>query len=128
MRVVIDTNLIISGHYKNKQAIKIIDMCIDGKLIAVYSENTKNENVFSLEKFKPSAEYIQKIKIFLSKAVYVQTYTRIDICSDRSDNKFFEAAIDGTAQYIITNDKHILEHDGYYGVRVLRPREFLKLF
>jgi len=127
-KVVIDTNLIIAGRYKpNSASSRIIDMCIEQKLLAVYSGRTKDENIFVLEKVKPPAEYLSKIITFYSKAMYVpKPDTRIDICSDKSDNKYFEAAIAGQAQYIISNDHHLLEHNGYYGIKVMRPGEFLR--
>ncbi|MFH1364450.1 MAG: putative toxin-antitoxin system toxin component, PIN family [Candidatus Aenigmatarchaeota archaeon] len=127
VKVVIDTNLIIAGRYNPKSASnKIIDLCIEQKLIAIYSEKTRNENIHILQKVRPSAEYMQKIGIFFSKAFYIpDPHTRINICSDHSDNKYFETAVDGGAQFIISNDRHLLEHNGYYGIQVLRPREFL---
>ncbi len=130
IRIVLDTNLIIAGRYNPRSASnRIIDLCIDQKILAVYSGRTKDENIFILEKVRPAAEYLNKVIKFYSRAVYVpKPETRIDICSDKSDNKYFEAAVAGQAQYIISNDKHLLEHDGYYGIRVLRPGDFLKIW
>jgi putative PIN family toxin of toxin-antitoxin system len=127
-RVVIDTNLIIAARYKPKSASsRIIDMCLEQKLLAVYSGRTKDENLFILNKVRPSAEYLNKIIKFYSKALYIpKPQTRISICSDRSDNKYFETAVDGQAQYIISNDRHLLEHNGYYGIKVMRPGPFLR--
>lgn len=129
-RVVIDTNLIIAGRYKPKSASnKIIDLCLEQELLAVYSGRTKDENLFILEKVRPPADYLNKIIKFYSKAMYIpKPQTRINICSDKSDNKYFETAVDGQAQYIISNDRHLLEHDGYYGIKVMRPGPFLSRF
>ena len=129
-RVVIDTNLIIAARYKPKSASsRIIKLCLEQKLLAVYSGKTKDENLFILQKVHPSAEYLDKIIKFYSKAMYIpKPSTKITICSDYSDNKYFEAAIDGQAQYIISNDHHLLEHDGYYSIKVMRPSAFLRAF
>jgi putative PIN family toxin of toxin-antitoxin system len=129
-RVVIDTNLIIAGRYKPKSASnKIIDLCIDQKLLAVYSGKTKDENLFILQKVRPPADYLSKIIKFYSKAIYVpKPDIKITICSDYSDNRYFEAAIAGQAKYIISNDHHLLEHDGYYSISVMRPGSFLREF
>ncbi|RLI97547.1 MAG: putative toxin-antitoxin system toxin component, PIN family [Candidatus Aenigmatarchaeota archaeon] len=127
-RVVIDTNLIIAGRYKPGSASnRIIDMCIDRKLIAVYSGKTKDENLFILQKVSPPKDYIDKILRFYSRSIYIPNPDiRISICSDYSDNRYFEAAIAGQAQYIISNDRHLLDHDGYHSIRVMRPSAFLK--
>ena len=45
----------------------------------------------------------------------------------KSDNRYFEAAIAGQAKYIISNDHHLLEHDGYHSIRVMRPGPFLSM-
>lgn len=129
-RVVLDTNMIIAARYNPRSASnKIIDMCIKYELIAVCSEKTRNENLNILSRVRPSKEYLMKIRLFFSKSVYIPApTTKVDICSDYSDNKYFETAIDSGAKYIITNDKHLLEHDGYYGIRVMRPADFLKSF
>ncbi|MFH1978722.1 MAG: putative toxin-antitoxin system toxin component, PIN family [Candidatus Aenigmatarchaeota archaeon] len=129
-KIVIDTNLIIAARYNPKSASsKVIDLCIEHRLLALYSEKTRNENLNILLKVQPSNEYLIKIRLFFSKSIYIpDPTTRVNICSDYSDNKYFETAIDAGAQYIISNDKHLLEHDGYYGVRVMRPSDFLKKF
>lgn len=127
-RVVIDTNLIIAGRWKKRSASsKIIDLCIEQKLLAVYSGKTKDENIFILEKVRPPADYLHKIIRFYSRAIHVpKPEIRIDVCSDKADNIYFEAALAGGAKYIISNDHHLLEHDGYMGIRVMRPGEFLR--
>jgi len=67
-RVVIDTNLIIAARYKPKSATsKIIDLCLEQRVLAVDSGKTKDENLFILQKVRPSAEYLHKIIKFYSK-------------------------------------------------------------
>jgi putative PIN family toxin of toxin-antitoxin system len=129
-KIVLDTNLIIAARYNPGSASnKIIDMCIKYELIAVYSEKTRNENINILLRVRPPKEYLMKIRLFFSKSIYMpNSTTKVDICSDYSDNKYFEIAIDSGAKYIITSDKHLLDHDGYYGIRVMRPADFLKNF
>ena len=127
-RVVIDTNLIIAGRWNPQSASgRIIDLCLEQKLLPVFSDKTRQENMRILDKVRPDAGYLQKVKVFFSKSEYVMPSQRVDICSDKSDNLYFEAALAGGASYIISNDKHLLEHDGYMGVRVMRPADFLKM-
>lgn len=128
-RVVIDTNLIIAGKWDAKSASgRIIGLALDGEILPVFSEKTRRENMWILEKVKPSPEYLQKVKVFFTKAEYVMPTQKVDICSDKSDNLYFEAALAGGARFIVTNDRHLLEHNGYMGISVLRPKEFLKEF
>jgi len=51
----------------------------------------------------------------------------INIVSDPDDNKFVEAAIEGNAQYIISQDKHLLSLRECQGIKIITPKEFLKI-
>ena len=47
---------------------------------------------------------------------------------DPDDNKFFEVALAGKAQYIVSQDKkHILSIKEYRGIKTIHPEEFVKL-
>lgn len=50
---------------------------------------------------------------------------RAPATSDPDDERFFEAAVGGDASIIVSGDKHVLSADGRYGVRVLKPANFL---
>jgi len=65
--------------------------------------------------------------LILEKSVIVVPTEKIDVVSDPDDNKFVEAALEGMAQYIVSQDKHLLVLKEYHGVKVLNPDEFLKL-
>jgi putative PIN family toxin of toxin-antitoxin system len=129
MKVVIDTNLIIAGRFRpGSGSSRIIDMCIEGKLEAVYSPRIKNENIFILEKVRPDREFVDKIIRFYSRATLVRPAEKVRLCEDPDDDKYFEAALAANADCIISNDRHLLDHDGWRGIKVKRPGEFLHLF
>ncbi len=50
------------------------------------------------------------------------------VCTDPKDDKFIAAAIGGKADVIISGDKHLLEVSGYHGISVLTPRVFIDRF
>ncbi len=47
------------------------------------------------------------------------------IDADPTDNVFFECALDGKADYIISGDKHLLDLGLYKGIQILKAKEFL---
>jgi putative PIN family toxin of toxin-antitoxin system len=128
MRVVIDTNLIIAGRFSpGGSSSRILEMCAEQKGIeAVYSPRIKDENLFILEKVRPDRGFVHRVIRFYSRAVLVRPSERVRLCEDHDDDKYFEAALAGKADYIITNDRHLLEHDGWRGIRVVKPGEFLR--
>ena len=47
---------------------------------------------------------------------------------DPDDNKFFETALAGKADYIVSQDKrHVLKIREYKGIKTISPEEFMKL-
>ncbi|MBU1198966.1 MAG: putative toxin-antitoxin system toxin component, PIN family [Nanoarchaeota archaeon] len=45
--------------------------------------------------------------------------------NDPDDNKIIECALEGKADYIITQDKHLLDLK-FDKIKILTPREFLR--
>jgi putative PIN family toxin of toxin-antitoxin system len=126
-RVVIDTNLIIASRFNPRSASsEIIEMCCDGTLQAVYSPKIKDENLFILEKVRPDSSFIDRVIRFYANAMLVRPEKHFRVCmDDRDDDKYFDAAIAGNA-CIISNDHHLLDNDGFEGVKVFRSGEFLR--
>jgi predicted nucleic acid-binding protein len=49
------------------------------------------------------------------------------IKDDPEDNKFLEVAIDGNADFIISQDKHLLNLKEFQGIRIIKPEEAFKI-
>lgn len=50
-----------------------------------------------------------------------------NVVLDPDDNKFIEAAVEGKAEFIISQDKHLLILKNYKGIKILKPEEFLEI-
>ncbi len=74
-------------------------------------------------------EMIQEWKDMLTKkSILVEPSTRIKIVKDDpEDDKFVETALEGDADFIVTQDKHLLKLKDYQGIKVITPEEFLKI-
>ena len=132
IRIVIDTNVVASGTYWAGDSSKIIELMDDGKIIGILSEDILKEYHHTLNR----ADILEKIddiqfrrkavigKIF-EKMVIVKPKTKINKSIDPDDNKFIEAAIEGKADYIISQDHHLLDLKTYQEIPILTPREFL---
>lgn len=127
MRIVVDTNLIIAGRWRpGSGSSRILDLCIEGKVQAVYSPRVKNENLYILEKVRPGPDFIDKVIRFYSRAELVRPKEKVKVCEDPDDDKYLEAALAGKADYIISNDHHLLDHNGWRGIKIVRPGQFLR--
>ena len=57
----------------------------------------------------------------------VEPDQQLAVCRDPSDNKFFECAVAGDADYIASEDRDILSVGEYEGIRTVSTEEFMAL-
>lgn len=132
MKVVLDTNIFVSGTFwRGSHCRRILDFWNDGRFTLVSSNEIVAELMRVLENFKirASDEEIEMIKENISsKAIVVDPKEKVGIVLDDSDdNKFFEAALEGGAEWIASQDRHLLKVRVYMGINVVTPEEFLYL-
>ena len=128
VRIVLDTNLLVAGRWRpGSSSNHILDLCIAGELEAVYTAKIKDENLFILNKVRPPKEYLDNVLDFYRNSLKVSPKRRITACPDKSDNMFLEAAVEGGAGYVVTNDHHLLDLKDFEGIKILRPGAFTKM-
>lgn len=62
----------------------------------------------------------------LRQATMVTPTVAVKACRDPDDDKFLEAALAAGAQYVVTGDKDLRAIDGYRGLKIRFPTEFLE--
>lgn len=131
MRVVFDTNIIISGLlYPGKQRT-LLGYVIDHTLELVISHPIIEEvhDVINRDKFKVQRELsvitVAEL-IDLGKLVHPRKKLNV-VKSDPDDNRIIECAVEGKAQYIITGDSDLLNLKEYHGIEILDSTAFLGL-
>ncbi len=132
MKVVIDSNVLASALGKKSYLRPIWDAFINGFYQLIVSEDILKEYEEILQKRATpgAAGIVMDIFIESSKVVYQQIYYSWNaIKQDPDDNKFFDVAVAGNADYLVTNDAHfnILEQLSFPKVKVIRADEFLEL-
>jgi putative PIN family toxin of toxin-antitoxin system len=50
------------------------------------------------------------------------------VCRDPEDHKFIACAVCGSADFLVTGDKDLLDLKPSKAVRIIRPSDFLKIF
>ncbi|MBC7879174.1 MAG: putative toxin-antitoxin system toxin component, PIN family [Anaerolineales bacterium] len=129
MRVVVDTNIIVSG-YLGGSLEAIIIAWKSGKFTLVVSAAIINEYLAVLKrpKFKiERAELDDFSALLLDKAQFVIPLEEINaIPADSTDNKFLEAAIAGKASLIVSGDGHLLELETFRDIPIISARKFLE--
>jgi putative PIN family toxin of toxin-antitoxin system len=129
MKIVLDTNVLVSGIFFSGPPADILRAWSHGKFRLVLSPEILDEYT------RVSAKLADKFPDIDIRRILDLVVVRSEVCSpaalpqqvceDPHDDKFFAAALDSRAKIIISGDKHLLKVSGYQGVSVLTPRQFL---
>lgn len=131
-RVVIDTNVFISGLNFAGKPGEVLDLFVKGEIEVCVSPFILSELEGILkERFGWEDEQATRtLGLIKAKAVQVKPDVRLSVIKDKdADNRILECAIEGKVDYIISGDKrHILPLKEYAGIRILSPDQFLRLW
>ena len=128
MKVVIDTNVIISALAHGGKPFIILSMARKAEIELVFSPFLFDEIKRILQdKFFWTAECAERIIFRLRRiAVIVSPEKNVKILEDDPDNRVLECAAEGGAIAIITGDRAILRLKEYQGIMIMGPAEFLE--
>lgn len=128
MRIVLDTNIVISALFWDGLPRAILDKAREKELTLLTSEDIETEliRVLGYERFGLAPFAIQRIMIdYATYTERIKTTQRLSVIKDDlTDNIFLECAIEGRAKFIISGDKHLLTLKEYEKIKILKPREF----
>jgi len=132
VKVVIDTNVFISGLNFAGKPGEVLELFIKGEIeVYISSFILKELERVLRERFDWDEE---RITIVLNrikgKAIEVQPKFQFSVIKGKGeDNRILECGFEGKVQYIISGDKrHILPLKEYKGIKILSPAEFLIVF
>jgi uncharacterized protein len=131
MKVVLDTNIFLSGIHWIGAPHKVLRLWFTGHFTLVTSLEINRELFEELRDFKIQLDYEEILwweSLILERSEFVIAQKKINVVKeDPDDNKFIEAAVEGKCKYIVTNDKHLLKIKEYNSVKILSPSDFLTL-
>lgn len=133
MRVVADTNIVVSGLLWNGNERRLMDAARDGIVGLVTSRAllTELEDVLCRPKFKSRLTRNNVERSFLVEAyseladVVVTRLLDIAIARDPDDDEVLACAIAGDCETVVTGDEDLLVVNQYQGIRILRTAELL---
>ena len=128
MKVVIDTNVIISALAHGGKPFIILSMARKAEIELVFSSFLFDEIRRILQdKFFWTSERAERIIFRLRRiAIIVSPKKTVKILEDDPDNRVLECAAEGGAKVIITGDRAILRLKEYQGIMIMGPAEFLE--
>lgn len=133
-RVVLDTNVYISGLLFGGVPAEILARATEGDFVLCVSEAIREEVTATLrEKFIRNDNQIREgCEPLWEVAELIETTTQLKIITaDPDDDRILECAVDGQADIIVTGDDHLLRlnqsprQPPIDRIRIMIPREFL---
>lgn len=134
MRVVLDTNVLVSGLLAKGPASRILDLlenggheiCLTPKIL---------EEVKRILAYPKITGGLRKAGVVPEEAIewllqHSSVFKDIDviklIAEDPSDNMFLDCAVVSGARWIVSGDKHLRRIGSLGSIRIVSPAEFLK--
>ena len=129
MRIVVDTNIVVSAILRGRKPQKAIQSIIDrpdwkwlvsAEILAEYQE------VLLRPKFKLSQEVIEEWwEIFYTVTLSIEVEVEVDFPRDRKDAKFLACALAGNADFLITGDRDLTEVETLGNTQIVSVSDFL---
>ena len=129
MRVILDTNVFISGIFFSGPPSQILKAWANQSFQIVLSQQILDEYQRVSEELSSKFQKIDILPIIELVTIHgqfidIQDFD-ISVCEDPDDDKFLECAVAGKCKIIISGDKHLLKLSGYEGITVWSPRKFV---
>ena len=130
MRVVLDTNILISGIFWKGTPATILERWVNGEFEVLVSEPILTEYSRVLQEFerkKKGSDGLSRswILFVAQNATLIEAKKRVKVCRDPNDDMFLECALAGRAKLIVSGDRDLLDVEEFMGVEILEARAFL---
>jgi uncharacterized protein len=132
IRVVLDTNVLMSGIFWSGPPSRILHAWHEKKLKFVISLEI-------LEEYKRVNEALSRKYPAINVAAIIDLITigselcaanklDIPISRDPDDDKFISVCLSSNCKIIVSGDQDLLEISGYHGIDVMKPAAFVKKY
>jgi uncharacterized protein len=128
MRIVVDTNVIVSALVFGGLPRRVFEVVESGLCEFYYSAEVESETRRVLrDKFGWDEQRLDRyLPVLWKLGERVTPQHRVNaVKDDPDDNRILECAIAAGADMIVSGDGHLLKLNAYEGIAILTPREFL---
>lgn len=131
MRIVIDTNILISGVFFGGLPRKILSSVVTREITACATAEIINEYEAIVQEMIDRKQGHINRNILTPLVIVmeiIEPVTHIEICRDPDDNKFLGCAKDSRSLYIVSGDKDLLVIDMYENIQIVTAKEFCEKY
>lgn len=132
MKVVIDTNVFVSGVFFSGPPYEILSAWRHGRFQIVLSTEILEEYTEVGRRLSAQYPEVSLSRILALVAIEAETIAapplNEPVCEDPTDDMFFACAVASGSEIIVSGDKHLHRAGGYQGIEVLTPRKFFERY
>jgi putative PIN family toxin of toxin-antitoxin system len=130
VRVVLDTNVFISGVFFSGPPCRILEAWRDGEITLVASAEILEEyrrvgRVLATQFGGVDIEPVLAL-VALGAEIVLAPALPERACKDPDDDKFIACALAGRCKVIVSGDKALQEASGYRAIHIMSPRRFME--
>lgn len=129
MKLVVDTNIFISGIFWGGNPLKLLELWRDGQFSLYVTSDILNEYLRVISKIgQNKPELIREwIDYICSNVQIVEKKEKISLSSDPFDDMFLECAVSADVDFIISGDEDLLTLKRISEIPIITISEFLRI-
>lgn len=131
MKIVVDTNVLISGVFFGGYPRQVLSAVVEGKFIACATVEIVNEYEEIVQEMisRKQGNINRKILTPLVKVMeIIEPISEVKVCRDSDDDKFIGCAKDARALYIVSGDKDLLVLECYENIQIITAKDFCEKY
>jgi len=130
MKVVLDTNILISGLFWRGAPFRILDAWRRRLFLGLWSPSIYTEYrrvAIELNALRSGVNATEFIDFFVSQSESIaDTILPDQVCTDADDDKFIACALAGRASFVVSGDRALVKIERYSGIKIVTATVFLK--
>ncbi len=131
MKIVIDTNVVISGVFFGGYPQTVLRCVVQGRVTASATAEIIDEYLeIAQEMIRRRQGHIRKdiLSPLIDKLELIEPQSDIHVSRDPDDDKFIACANDSKALYIVSGDKDLLVLERYKNIEIVTAKEFCERY
>ena len=127
MKIVVDTNVIISGVFFGGAPGDVLNAIVESRVKAYATAEIVEEYLEIIDEMlsrKQGKINRNLLTPLVDSLEVIETESHIEVSRDPEDDKFIECAKDAKAMYIVSGDKDLLVLEKYENIEIITAKEF----
>jgi putative PIN family toxin of toxin-antitoxin system len=128
LRLFLDTNILVSASFWRGASYKLLLRAIDGRILGFTSMDILSEyrKVLKRDFHLHEEEVDSRIAALMHILIVVFPSRHLEIIADDpSDDRVLEGALEAGADFVVTNDRHLLKLGVFRGIKIVKPENIL---